>query len=663
MPDVITAHAHSSLLLTKRCRSFFHSYAQLQARHAADVERLVQHEMGKLSAIEEEELGGAGRVWQSVLMKVGMQGVLQAGLGADVAMQCGEVLERFETVGLSMSHEHEAEVRRHTAAMDKAHMMVAKERETTRQALASLAHRKEKGEEGGIAGQAAAMLSGGVDGARRRALKACEGYIRVIDTANVAHTLYHQQLPTLLTQMQSLEEMRLQSTHAALTTFAALHSSHSKGLTALSADIRGLASSISAELDVKDFISRTIQQHGPPLPSQPFHYDCSITANELRQEIDADEKTAHTAAPHAHTPAKPRPSLFYATLEGVMEYEKATLDDNKEGSPTSGCPHPSDIPRILSVLIAAIEELGGPTSEGIFRLSVSSDELLAVRRRLEGGDYSTAMSHVSSPHVPAAVLKAWLRDLSSPLIPFTCYERAIELGKLAPSTLLDSQPPHPQLPTLLSLIHSIPPLNRRVLFTLLSFLHRLTLPPCVEQSRMTQYNLAVVFSPTLLRSDSNDAATLLQHSKHSCNTIALLIDSVGRGVGWDDERAWKARHEAKATHAKHRGSVPPPLPAGYAGYLSPQHSPPPSPGVVGGRVQQGLSFAEQHAAHAPRPATPETVGGAVVVHGLAGVEGREGWPGPEGRELPAQWKAALDSASGDAHFVSQLTGEAQWTHP
>ena len=662
VPDVITAHAQASLLLTKRCRSFFHAYAALQARHAADVERLVAHEMGKLTGLSEEDLGGAGRVWQSLLMKVGMQAVLQSGLGSDVSMQCGEVLERFEQVGLTMSRDYDAEVKRHTAAMDRVQVMVAKEREVTRQALASLAHRKERGDEG-LAGHAAAMLSGGVDGARRKALRCCEGYMRVIDTANVAHQLYHQhELPTLLTQVQSLEEMRLQSTHAALSTFASLHSAHSKALIALSGDIKGLVSSISAEQDVKDFIARTIQQHGPPLPSQPFAFDCSITANELKQEIDAEEKAAPQATSHPAIP-KPRPSLFYASLEGVIEYEKATLDDAKEGPAAVSATYPSNVPRILPVLIAAIEELGGPTSEGIFRLSVSSDELHAVRKRLEGGDYR--LSNVNNPHVPAAVLKAWLRDLSSPLIPFACYERAIELGKVAPSSLFDSQPPHPQLPALLSLLQSIPPLNRRVLFYLLCFLHRLTLPPCVEQSRMTQFNLAVVFAPTLLRSEGNEAVAMLQQSKHACGFIQLLMDSVGRGgVGWEEERAWKARAEVSANHpTKQRGSVPPPLPAEFAAYLSPHHSPPPSPGVVGGRVQSSLSFAEQHAAHAPRPPTPDAAAAAVVVHGLAGVKGRAASEWLEGKELPAHWQATLDPASGEVYYFSTVTGETQWTRP
>ena len=606
--------------------------------------------MGKLSQLGEEAVSGAGRVWQTLLMKLGMEGVLQAGLGSDVHMQCMEVLERFEQVGGSMSRDYEVEVKRQAGVMDKLYATVDNQREVTRQALASLSHRKEKEHHDGLAGQAAAILHGGVEGARRKALKNCEAYQKVIDSSNVVHhQLHSHDLPTLLTQMQSLEEMRLQSLHTALSTFSSLHSSHGKAVVALSGDIKSLVQSVQAEADIREFISRTIQQHGPPLPSQPFYYDCSITPNELRQEIEAEDKVSQSS-----TSEKLRPSLFYTSLEGVMEYERARFEEKKEVTAASPS-YPPDIPRILPVLIAAIERLGGPTSEGIFRLSVSTDELHAVRKTLERGDY--LLSSIDNPHVPAAVLKAWLRDLSSPLIPFSCYDRAIELGKLSPAQVFDAPSPNP----LSVLLQSIPSLNRRVLLYLLTFLHRLTLPPWVEQSRMTQSNLAVVFSPTLLRSEGNEAVVMMRDSKWGCAFIALLMECVGRGVGWEEERQWKAKWEAKAVGLQHRGSVPPPVPAEY---LSPHTSPPPSPGLVGGRVHSGMSFADQHAVHAPHRAVGESDGGAGGERGgLPQTQHTKTALSSECEALPLNWLSRLDPASGVVYYFNSVTGESQWTHP
>ena len=45
---------------------------------------------------------------------------------------------------------------------------------------------------------------------------------------------------------------------------------------------------------------------------------------------------------------------------------------------------------------------------------------------MEKGDYDVK---TSSPHVPAALLKAWLRDLSVPVIPFELYDQAGEISK------------------------------------------------------------------------------------------------------------------------------------------------------------------------------------------------------------------------------------------
>ena len=670
LPDVASAHSQSGLLLTKRCRSFFRHYAQLQQRHAADIERLVSHEMGKLSALGDDAMGGAGRVWQGVLMKVGMEGVLQAGYGGDVLMQCEEQLERFEQVGSLMSREHDAEVRRSAAVLDKVRVQVEKEREVTRQALASFAHRKEKENHDGVglaaAMHAAALLNGGVDGARRKALRCCEAYQRELDAANVTYQQHtRRDLPALLTQMQSLEEMRLQSLHAAFSAFASLHASHAKAVRDVSADVKSLVATVSAEHDIKGFIARVIQQHGPPLPSQPFYYDCSITPAELRQEIDAEEKRSASTA-SAAVEAR-RPSLFHTSLEGVMEYEKAMFEEaGKESTASSYASYPPDIPRILPVLIAAIEGLGGLSSEGIFRLSVSSEELHAVRRTLERGDYH--LSSIDNPNVPAAVLKAWLRDLSSPLIPFAAYDRCIELGKTPVSAVFDALPPNPALAGLVALIQSLPPLNRRVLFYLMAFLHRLSLPPHVELSRMTVFNLAIVFSPTLLRSESNDAVVLMRDSKWGCGFIALLIESVGRGVGWEEERAWRARWEGKAapTPSPSPGGgrlprpsvVPPPVPSEY---LSPTSSPPPSPGLVGGRVQH-LSFAEQHAVHTPRSSTaaPSL---PIAVHTPTAIEPRQHSESSEMPALPEHWRAILDSTSGQIYYANALTSETQWARP
>ena len=711
---MVSQQSQAGLLITKRVRSFFSSYAQLLQRHAADVEKLVQYEMAKLVALQEDDaadgMAGLGTVYQSLLMKVGSGGVRVAQYGNELQLQCIEPLERMYEVGQTMSREHEVTVKKHVSAVDKIHVTVAKEREVTRQALAHLAHERKKQE--AAKGDVKASHKAAIDTARRKALKCCETYEKALETANVAHNqLTHTELPALMTQMQSLEEMRMQSLHASLTTFAALQLDWADGARGLGGDVKALVSSLHPDNDVRGFIARVIQEHGPPLPSQPFYYDMARTTTELKHEIEAEEK-AHAAAAAGASGGSSNGSakggrqvaLFYTTLEGVMEYERLLFEESKESGATipplpSACSqYPPGIPRILPVLLSAIESLGGFTAEGIFRLSVSSDELLSARKRLEKGDYTLS---IDSPHVPAALLKAWLRDLSSPLIPSTLYNQSIELGKLSPSSFFDD-PNTAHITALTQLVTSLPVLNRRVLYVLLVFLCRLSEPQWVEASRMSVMNLAIVFAPGLLRNEGVDAVAMMRDSKYACQLVAHLIEMVRREVGWDEERDWWRQWEGKASirspsvvqqqppalpvlpivgprpsvSAKRPSICPPPVPSEY---LSPTGSPPHSPSLTspstssssaafvgvprGGRA---VSFADRHAALAPSVAVLDAAT-PVVVHGLSAVR-NDGERKSDGREetggaLPSNWRAQLDPATKELYYYNVLTMQTQWSRP
>ena len=715
-PDVVSQQSQAGLLITKRVRSFFSSYANLLQRHAADVEKLVQYEMAKLAALQEDDAGdgmaGLGTVYQSLLMKVGSGGVRVAQYGSELQLQCIEPLERIYEVGQTMGREHEVNVKKHVSAVDKINVTVAKEREMTRQALAHLAHERKKQE--AAKGDTRSSHKAAIDTARRKALKCCETYEKALESANVAHNQHvHTELPALMTQMQSLEEMRLQSLLAALNTFASLQVDYADGMRALGGDVKTLVGSLNADNDLRGFIARVIQEHGPPLSSQPFYYDMAITTSELKHEIEADEK-AHAAAAAGVSGGSVggsgkggrQVSLFYTTLEGVMEYERLMFEESKDSGaaapslPAACSEYPPGIPRILPVLLSAIESLGGFTAEGIFRLSVSSDELLSARKRLEKGEY--ALSSIDSPHVPAALLKAWLRDLSSPLIPSTLYAQSIELGKLSPSSFFDD-PNTAHITALTQLVSSLPQLNRRVLYVLLTFLCRLSDPQWVEASRMSVMNLAIVFAPGLLRTEGVDAVAMMRDSKYACQMVAHLIEMVRREVGWDEERDWWRQWQGKASikspvivqqppalsvsppiiaprpsiSAKRPSVCPPPVPTEY---LSPSASPPQSPNpsssssslssaaAFGGLQRAGrvVSFADRHASLAPSVAVLDAAT-PVVVHGLSAVksdrDSKAGAREEADNSLPPNWRAQLDPVSKELYYYNALTMQTQWNKP
>eukprot|EP00478_Filoreta_tenera_P003284 GABV01003464.1.p1 GENE.GABV01003464.1~~GABV01003464.1.p1 ORF type:complete len:106 (+),score=32.39 GABV01003464.1:227-544(+) len=94
--------------------------------------------------------------------------------------------------------------------------------------------------------------------------------------------------------------------------------------------------------------------------------------------------------------------------------------------PQSG-PKRGLLPQLVWTLSSAVRRLGGCKTEGIFRISAPSGELEAVKNAFSNGDYR--LDGVANCHVPAALLKDWLRGLKDPLIPREMYDECTNLAK------------------------------------------------------------------------------------------------------------------------------------------------------------------------------------------------------------------------------------------
>ena len=128
------------------------------------------------------------------------------------------------------------------------------------------------------------------------------------------------------------------------------------------------------------------------------------------------------------------------------------------------------IPWIESSLISLIIENNGEQTEGIFRIASDPDHLHtgAFRRRRDCNPNPPILGivqmniwvrpAVKDAHIPAALLKQWLRQLPTPLIPREFYDRC-----LAATTQPD---------LCCSLVSLIPTINRRVLAALIGLLQR-----------------------------------------------------------------------------------------------------------------------------------------------------------------------------------------------
>lgn len=271
------------------------------------------------------------------------------------------------------------------------------------------------------------------------------------------------------------------------------------------------------------FVQHVCEEHGPPLPPVPFSYNIPISLSELKS-MQFDE---------------PPSSLFYSTLDGVMKHQKAleavpgstanavaasAAAAVTAGASSGGLSRWLELPLIVPTLLRAIYENGGMVSEGIFRISVGSEELTRIRRQLEQGDFALSAGGGSgggNPHVSACLLKSWLRDLAAPVVPWSLYERCIAVGQLEPFSAANAD----HAAAVRSVMTDLPPLNAKLLALLFGFLKRLGGEPnFVSRTRMNLANLSLVFSPGLVRSEKNDPLQMLQDTKAASNFVARAIE-------------------------------------------------------------------------------------------------------------------------------------------
>jgi hypothetical protein len=178
------------------------------------------------------------------------------------------------------------------------------------------------------------------------------------------------------------------------------------------------------------------------------------------------------------------PSTFGESLRAIVQLQQQTYPNAK-------------IPIVLPFLADGILALGGMKSEGIFRVPGENDVVSDLRLRIDRGFYN--LEGIDDPHVPASLLKLWLRELQDPLIPEELYNQCI----------MCSEDPE----QVVSMISALPTINRRVLLFVISFLQKFLDDRIMVTTKMTAVNLAVVFAPNLLRCPSDSMAIVFTNAK------------------------------------------------------------------------------------------------------------------------------------------------------
>ncbi|XP_059363847.1 active breakpoint cluster region-related protein-like [Carassius carassius] len=147
------------------------------------------------------------------------------------------------------------------------------------------------------------------------------------------------------------------------------------------------------------------------------------------------------------------------------------------------------VPHIVRSCVEEVERRG-LNEEGIYRVSGVSSEIQALKHAFNT-NYRKAVSKLRTVDVNAVsgTLKLYFRELPLPLIPSEYFKELADA--------LDIADPYLRADSMLTLLQTLPDVNRNTLLFLLHHLRRVA--ERKEENKMSLSNLATVFGPSLLR--------------------------------------------------------------------------------------------------------------------------------------------------------------------
>eukprot|EP01090_Pellita_catalonica_P015675 TRINITY_DN4290_c0_g1_i1.p1 TRINITY_DN4290_c0_g1~~TRINITY_DN4290_c0_g1_i1.p1 ORF type:complete len:248 (+),score=24.14 TRINITY_DN4290_c0_g1_i1:85-828(+) len=198
-------------------------------------------------------------------------------------------------------------------------------------------------------------------------------------------------------------------------------------------------------------------------------------------------------------------------------------------------------PRIFHNLPRLVEECfgwfddhpEGLSQMGLFRISGSFAEINAIydsydispkrrrprrkirfpkKRKTNSKIKPSLASRTTNAHVVAGVLKKYLRELDIPLLTFEYHEAFMSISNL---------PTNEWVPQIRIVVHVLPKINRLILKKLLHLLHKVSSHEA--DTKMPASNLALIFAPAILRSETNSVEEVLNNGANAASIVEFMI--------------------------------------------------------------------------------------------------------------------------------------------
>ncbi|XP_022255730.1 rho GTPase-activating protein 8-like isoform X2 [Limulus polyphemus] len=162
------------------------------------------------------------------------------------------------------------------------------------------------------------------------------------------------------------------------------------------------------------------------------------------------------------------------------------------------------VPRVLKECIAYLDNDTALETEGIFRRSANTKILKTVQGLFDEGK-PVNFEDYNDIHVPAVIIKSFLRELQEPLLTFDLYDDIISFQELEWTEKLSVAKS--------LMLQRLPEDNYQLLKYVVGFLVKVI--ECSDLNKMTASNLAIVFGPNLVWSHSHQASlSSITHINH-----------------------------------------------------------------------------------------------------------------------------------------------------
>ncbi|RWS16413.1 rho GTPase-activating protein 39-like protein [Dinothrombium tinctorium] len=206
--------------------------------------------------------------------------------------------------------------------------------------------------------------------------------------------------------------------------------------------------------------------------------------------------------------AEGNPGWFGESLQETMTRQ---TDEIKNGG---GKYIERRLPWIQVELSETILKLGGAQTEGIFRIGPDFEEMATIRLAIDCHSFLNRIEFdraTDDVNIYASLLKQWFRELQTPVIPYSLYDKCLANCE-NPKEALDI------------ILNQLPIINKLSIGHLIRFLQVFSAPQNVAKTKMDENNLSMVWSPNILRSPppnntfNNSAASSSSSFNHTLNS-------------------------------------------------------------------------------------------------------------------------------------------------